>query len=309
MSTLANSLATAIPGLFRERLGDAARSPKSLLIAPPIYSNGRNEYQILTSDLRLDLRDPAQGAAVASNADFVEGNIQYDVVTVSTQRYATQAFPISQRVIDGMQGVNAALDLAKTAEEACSAQIFGKHRALTSALSLSAPTAGTLALGTLSTDLKAYFNSVVNEVTLGSTKAPNYVYMNKKTYMALSNMDTIQQGAAIAAGPLRTGFVNFGTVDAFFAMYGLEVVVEDGSFINASGTSTFFGDAKILIGHKGADPSASSLVTFAQDMGLCRWYVQETVLPKPPGLIVAADAQMLVSAVDSASARAIACTY
>lgn len=308
MANLSQSLSQAIPGLFRERLGDAARSPKSLLVAPPVFSNGRNEYQILSTDLRLDLRDPSQGGALAANADFVEGNIEYDIVTVATQRYASSLFKISQRTIDGLEGVNAALDLARNAEDACASQLFSKHRNLVSGISgVSAPSAGTLALGTLSTDLKAYFNSVHNEITLGSTKAPNYVYMNKKTYIALSNMDTIQEGAAIAAGPLRTGFVNFGVVDAFFAIYGLEVVVEDGSYINASGSATFFMDGKLLIGHRGG--AASSLMTFAQDLSLARFYVQENVLPTPAGISVAADMQILVTAVDSSSARMATVTY
>jgi len=320
MATVAQSLSKAIPGLFRERANDPSRRPVALDVAPMVTQNGLGEYQIITTDLRLDERDATQGAELGDSADFSAAAVSYNTVSVATKRYAAQSFHIPERVIQALQGNNAQLDLARNAMNFVADQLYGRftRELLTAAAaSLTPTTAGTLDLSSPgATDLVDYFNTVVEEIMLGSTVRPDYIFIGPRVRHALRNMDTVQGGPALASGPLvsvsrRTGYVGFGAVDSFFADYGMRVLTEDSSFINSSGANKFLLDDKIIVGRAQAG-GRSAMHTFVQRDGengdLLKFYVGDAALPSAPGIIVAGDMRMKVEVTDPELARIIDCT-
>lgn len=321
MSTVAQSLTKAIPGLFRERANDPTRRPQGIEVAPLVTQNGRGEYQIITTDLRLNEQDASQGAVLSDSADFSPNAISYSTVSVATKRFGANSFLIPERVIQALEGNNAQLDLARNAMNACADQLYGRfiRELVTEATAgLTATTAGTLDLSSPgATDLVDFFNTVVEEIMTGSSLAPNYIYMGPRVRHALRNMDTIQGGAAVAATTAaiadraRTGYVGFGAIEAFFGEYGVRVLTEPGSYLDNTGAAKFLLNDKIIVGRAEAG-GRSALHTFVQRDGdngdLIKFYVGDTVLPQVPGIQVAADMRMKVEVTDPELARVISVT-
>lgn len=320
MSTVAQSLTKAIPGLFRERANDPTKRPQGIEVAPLVTQNGRGEYQIITTDLRLNEQDASQGAELSDSADFSPNAISYSTVSVATKRFGANSFLIPERVIQALEGNNAQLDLARNAMNACADQLYGRfvRELVTAAAGLTATTAGTLDLSSPgATDLVDFFNTVVEEIMTGSSLAPNYIYMGPRVRHALRNMDSIQSGAAVAATTAaiadraRTGYVGFGAIDAFFNEYGIKVLTEPGSYLDNTGAAKFLLNDKIIVGRAEAG-GRSALHTFVQRDGenadLIKFYTSDTVLPQVPGIIVAADARFKVDVTDPELARLISVT-
>jgi hypothetical protein len=314
MASVSQALTKAIPGLWRERSNNPDEMPQGLKFAPlNIALPGTSEYQILSTDLRLDQRDPRQGAALSDSADFAEGNIEYGTVTVATERHASLLYKIPQRVIDGLQGENPVLDLAGDAMKATSNQILDTWTRnfvtaagdldAAAALDLSAPAA---------TDLVAYFDSEFEGIQLASGKTPNMVLMGRKVYHALANMDSIQSGPGVAIGSDSTATRRLDwtartrVAEFFRSLYGCEIAVENRTYINSAGAPKYALETELLIGH--VDPRGGCMATFAQDADVIRFYVQDLTLPSPEGVGVAADARYKVTASDPLAGRIAAVT-
>jgi len=320
MATVSQSLTNAIPGLFRERANDPTKRSSALEIAPLVTQNSLGQYQIMVSDLRLDERDASQGAELGDSADFSPGSIEYGSVSVVTKRYGANSFHIPDRVVLALQNNNAQLDVARSAMNFVSDQLYGRFTKITidaATAGLTASGAGVLDLSTGgATDLVSYFSEVVHEILLGSTQRPNYIYMGPLVRHALRNMDSIQGGVAIAsaASPTadrRTGYVSFGEIDSFFAEYGLTVITDDTSFVNTAGTPAFLLSNKVIVGRAEAG-GRSALHTFVQREGanddLMKFYVREAANLAAPGIYVAGDMRIKVEVTDPQLARILTVT-
>lgn len=314
MADTQQNLTRAIEGLWRERSNDPSQLPAGLRFSPFNYGLGNNEYQILSTDLRLNTSDPKQGATVSDHADYAEGVISYSTVTVDTQRRAAQGFVIPYSVIDALEGENAFLNLADDAMKAVSNQLLDRWTldfVSEAQGAFAAPSAGGLDLSTLSTDLVAYFNSVVEEIEQAAGKRVTHIICGKQALHAMANMDSIQGGPGVAVGSSaatqrRLGYTSPDRVAEFFrSMYGIELIVEDRTYLNA-GTGAYSLTTTMLVGH--VDPRGGCMSTFMRDPDIIRFETRETAFPKVSGLVVTGDAHWKVEATDPTSGREITLT-
>jgi len=322
MATVAQALTKAIPGLWRKKANDPNALPAGLGLAPINVMRSNGEYQILTTDTRFDAQDPAQNKAGGDHEAYSQGSLQYGSVAVATQRYLSKMYTIPERVALALESDNEVMDLARDAMEACSSQLLdGWNTEFTSAaiagltagaaLDLSAPAA---------TDLVDYFNTEVEGIHLASGKRPNVLLVNAQTAHALRNMDTVQGATALGGADggggstfRRTGYAGFGAVEEFFsAMYGLQVLVDDRTFIDATGTPRYAlydsgtTATYAMLGY--ADPRGGCMATFSQKADVIDFDVQDLVLPNPRGVGVAADARYKVEVTDPDAGRVIQLT-
>lgn len=312
MATSAQSLSRAIEGLWRDRSNDPAQLPKALTFAPVNFALANGQYQIMDTDLRLDDRDPDQGALLGDNSPYVSGQFGYSTVSIQTQRHASLLYKLPQAVIDAIQGENGVVDVAEDAMKATSNQILdyftGQFAAEVTA-NVAAPTAGGLDLSDVTTDLVAYFDDVIEEIELGSAKRPTHLIMNAAAFRAFRNMDQVQGATALGeTGGRRTGYAPMSAVAAFFrGAFGLEILVEDRSKINASGDAAYSLGATAVLGYVGG-PRDSAITTFARDGGLIKYDVRDLAMPDPVGIGCAAEAHYVVKATNPGAARRIALT-
>lgn len=306
-----NALTRAIPGLWRQKI--SADKPKFLSAAPFNFSNGLGQYQIMATDSRYDARNPAQGLPMAANSQFVLGNQQLSTVSVETARYGSELLTVSTRDLEAIQDANAAMDVAGLYTDSVASQLYGKFNSLAVSAISGLTSAGTLATGTLSTDLNAYVNSAITTIQKASGKRPNTVFISRDTFLALQNLDTIQSGTAIsvaasAGARARTGWADESNVAAFFASKGLTLIVDDSTYINSSGTEAFDFTGTGVICYVG-NAFNSALTTFCADRDVARFYFEETKLPMQPGLAIAADMQVKVEATNPSAALKLVVTY
>jgi hypothetical protein len=314
MADTQQNLTRAIEGLWRSRSNDKDQLPKGLGFSPFNYGLGNNEYQISSTDLRLNTSDPKQGATVSDHADYPEGLISYSTVTVDTQRRAAQGFVIPYSVIDALQGENALLDLADDAMKAVSNQLLDRWTldfVSEAQTAFAAPSAGGLDLSTLSTDLVAYFNDVVEEIEQAAGRRCTHVICGKEALHAMANMDSIQGGPGVAVGSSaasarRLGYTSPDRVKEFFrSMYGIELLVEDRTYLNA-GTGAYTLGTTMLIGN--VDPRGGCMATFMKDPDIVKFNVRETAFPKVEGLVVTGDSHWKVEVTDPTAGREITLT-
>jgi len=319
MPLSAQSLSRAIEGLWRDRSNDVSRLPGTLRFAPMIRQTGNGEYQIATSDYRLDQRDSRIGGVKSDLDQYPDGDFGYSAVSVSPKRRLAQRFRIPQRTIDSLEGANAALDIADDAMKAVANQILTQHVLDTITAATDGSTgyiAGSgLDLSDQSTDIVDFFDTEIEAVQLTSTKRPNAVLMSPAALRAFRRMDALQAATAIAAGGStddfrRTGTVPVSSVEAWFADFGLELIVEEMSLINTAGTAAYAMGTNLFLGF--VDPRGGSAHTFVQTLGrsaeMIDFDVQDMRHPDPRGLSVAGDAMYDVQITDREAGRRIALT-
>lgn len=323
MATVSQALTKAIPGLWRKKSNDMSQLPAGLGMAPINIMRSNGEYQILTSDLRFDERDPEQNKAAGDAESYAAGDIQYSSVAVSTQRYISKMYIIPERVALALESDNEVMDLARDAMDAVSNQLLdGWNKKFTDA-AIAGLTAGSGALDLSSpsaTDLVDYFNTEVENIQLTSGKRPNRLLISSQVAHALRNMDTVQGATALGGADggggstfRRTGYAGFAAVQEFFrAMYGLEVLVDDRTYIDSSGTAryAFYDDGTstnyAFLGF--ADPRSGAITTFSQKRDIIDYDVQDLVLPNPRGVGVVGDARYKVEVTDPNAGRLLTVT-
>jgi hypothetical protein len=314
MANTKENLTRALQGLWRSRSNDPSQLPAGLKFSPFNYGLGNNEYQIASTDLRLNTSDPKQGAVTSDHADYPEGLISYSTVTVATERRAAQGFVIPYSVIEALQGENSFLDLADDAMKAVSNQLLDRFTldfVAEVGAGFAAPAAGALDLSVLSTDAVAYFNSVVQEIEQAAGKRVTHAIMGKEAVMAMANLDSIANGPGIAVGSSaaterRLGYTSPDRVRSFFReMYGIELLVEDRTYLNA-GTGAYTLGANMVIGN--VDPRGGSMATFMKSPDIIDFNVRETAFPKVEGLVVTGDSHWKIEVTDPTAGRAIALT-
>ena len=314
MANTKENLTRALQGLWRSRSNDPSQLPAGLKFSPFNYGLGNNEYQIASTDFRLDTSDPLQGALAGDHSDYPEGLISYSTVTVETQRRAAQGFVIPYAVIEALQGENPFLDLADDAMKAVSNQLLDRFTldfVAEVGAGFAAPAAGGLDLSTLTTDAVAYFNSVIQEIEQGSGKKCTHALMGKEAVMAMANLDSITDGPGVAIGSSaeaqrRLGYTSPERVKTFFRdMYGIELLVEDRTYL-AAGTGAYTLGANMVIGN--VDPRGGSMATFMKSPDIIDFNVRETAFPKVEGLVVTGDSHWKIEVTDPAAGRAIALT-
>jgi hypothetical protein len=314
MATTAQSLSKAIQGLWRDRSNDPSQLPKALAFAPVNQVLGNGQFQILSNDLRLDAQDPAQGALRADNADYALGDFGYGTVDVTTQRYASLLYKLPQSVIDAIEGQNGFVNVADDAMKAVSNQILDGFTAqFVAEVTANATALGTLDLSDVTTDILAYFDASIEAIELAGSKRPTHLLMGAEAFRAFRNMDQVQGstalGGAAAGGSFRrTGYAPMSAVGEFFrAAFGLEILVEDRTFINSAGAAAYTLSTSMVLGYAG-DPTGGSVITFAKTPGFIDFDVRELSLPSPMGIGVAANAHYSVRVADADKVRRIPVT-
>ena len=310
MATTAQSLSKAIQGLWRDRSNDPSQLPKALAFAPVNEVLGNGQFQILSNDLRLDAQDPAQGALRADNADYALGDFGYGTVDVQTQRYASLLYKLPQSVIDAIEGQNGFVNVADDAMRAVSNQILDGFTAqFVAEVTANATALGTLDLSDVTTDILAYFDAAIEAIELAGSKRPTHLLMGAAAFRAFRNMDQVQGSTALGeTGGRRTGYAPMSAVGEFFrAAFGLEILVEDRTFINAAGNAAYTLSTSMVLGYAG-DPTGGSVITFAKTPGFIDFDVRELSLPSPMGIGVAANAHYSVKVADADKVRRIPVT-
>jgi len=310
MATTAQSLSKAIQGLWRDRSNDPSQLPKALAFAPVNEVLGNGQFQILSNDLRLDAQDPAQGALRADNADYALGDFGYGTVDVQTQRYASLLYKLPQSVIDAIEGQNGFVNVADDAMKAVSNQILDGFTAqFVAEVTANATALGTLDLSDVTTDILAYFDAAIEAIELAGSKRPTHLLMGAAAFRAFRNMDQVQGSTALGeTGGRRTGYAPMSAVGEFFrAAFGLEILVEDRTFINAAGNAAYTLSTSMVLGYAG-DPTGGSVITFAKTPGFIDFDVRELSLPSPMGIGVAANAHYSVKVADADKVRRIPVT-
>jgi len=310
MATTAQSLSKAIQGLWRDRSNDPAQLPKALAFAPVNQVLGNGQFQILSNDLRLDAQDPAQGSVRADNADYALGDFGYGTVDIQTQRYASLLYKLPQSVIDAIEGQNGFVNVADDAMKAVSNQILDGFTAnFLAEVTANATALGTLDLSDVTTDVLAYFDAAIEAIELAGSKRPTHLLMGASAFRAMRNMDQVQGSTALGeTGGRRTGYVPMSAVGEFFrAAFGLEILVEDRTFINAAGNAAYTLDTSMVLGYAG-DPTGGSVITFAKTPGFIEFDVRDLAMPSPEGIGVAGNAHYAVKVADADKVRRIPLT-
>jgi hypothetical protein len=314
MATTAQSLSKVIQGLWKDRSNDPSQLPKALIFAPTNEVLGNGQFQVLNDDLRLDARDPAAGTARADAADYASGDYGYSTVSVQTARHASLLYRLPQNVIDAIEDQNRMVSVANDAMKAVSSQILDRFTAnFVAEVTANATALSTLDLSDVTTDLIAYFDAAIEAIELAGSKRPTHLLMGAAAFRALRNCDQVQGstslgGAASGGSFRRTGYAPMSAVSEFFrAAFGLEVLIEDRTFINAAGTAAYTLDTSMVLGVAG-DPTGGSIVTFSRTPGLIEFDVRELALPAPLGIGVACNADYSVKVTDSDKVRRIPLT-
>jgi hypothetical protein len=310
MANTSQSLSKAIQGLWRDRSNDPAQLPKALAFAPVNEALGNGQFQILSDDLRLDVRDGAAGTARADSADYATGEFGYSTVSIATQRHASLLYKLPQNVIDAVQGQNGFVKLAGDAMKATSNQILDQYtRNFNAEIAANASAGSTLDLSDVSTDIVAYFDDLIEAMEIAGGKRPTHLLMTPAHLRAFRNMDVIQGSTALGdGGGRRTGYAPMSAVGEFFrAAFGLEILVEDRTMIGSGGSAEYVFGSGMVLGYAGS-ATDGSVITFARSPGLIQYDVRELVLPMPVGIGCAANADYVVKVTDAEQIRRIPCT-
>lgn len=310
MASTAQSLSKAIQGLWSDRSNDPSQLPKALVFAPVNQVLGNGQFQVLADDLRLDAGDSAQGTVRADNADYAVGDFGYSTISIATQRHASLLYKLPQNVIDSIEGQNGFVNVANDAMKAVSNQILDQFTAeFITEVTANASALSTLDLSDVTTDLLAYFDAAIEAIELGGAKRPTHLLMGSEAFRALRNMDQVQGSTALGeTGGRRTGYAPMSAVAEFFrAAFGIEILVEDRTFINSSGSAGYVLGTGMVLGYAGS-ATDGSVVTFARSPGFIEFDVRDLVLPMPQGVGVAANADYTIQVCDADKIRRIPCT-
>jgi hypothetical protein len=314
MALHTDNLLVAIEGLWRDRTNDPSQMPGGLKVAPINPMLGSGNFQILTSDKRLDVRDSAAGSVYGDYSSYVDDQLGYSTVSVQTERHASKGFTIPEAVAASLEDQNAALDLAKDAMEACSNQIldfYSTEVAAAAAAGLAA--VGPLTISAPATDITNGFLNAIENIHLASSKRPNVLLVNGEAFRFLRQNDQVFGQPAIGGDNggtfRRLGAMPADAVRTYFrTVLGLELVVEDRTFIDASGLPSYLyqtgaGTSNGILCY--ADARGGCMATFARDAGLARFRTHELAYPQVPGIAVTADAHYTVEVTDASAGALI----
>ena len=312
MASTAQSLAKAIQGLWRDRSNDPSQLPKALIFAPVNEVLGNGNFQVLSDDLRLDAGESAQGTIRADNADYASGDFGYSTVSIATQRHASLLYKLPQNVIDSIEGQNGFVNVANDAMKAVSNQILDQFtQEFITEVTANAAALGTLDLSDVTTDLLAYFDAAIEAIELAGSKRPTPLLMGAEAFRSLRNMDQVQGSTALGSiegGSRRTGYAPMSAVGEFFrAAFGIEILVEDRTYINAAGAAAYSLSASMVLGYAG-DPTGGSVITFARTPSFIEYDVRELAMPSPMGIGVAGNANYVCKVADADKVRRIPLT-
>jgi len=313
MALHTDNLLVAIEGLWQDRTNDPSQMPGGLKVSPINPMLGSGNFQVLTTDKRLDIRDSGQGSVYGDYSDYINDQLGYATVAVQTERHASKGFVIPEAVAASLEGENAVLDLAKDAMEACSNQIldfYSTEVAAAAAAGLAAT--GPIQISVPATDITNAFLDEIENIHLASSKRPNTLLVNGEAFRFLRQADAVFGQPAIggADGGGGSVFRRLGAMgaDAVFTYFrtvlGLELVVEDRTFIDATGAPSYLyqtgaGTSNGILCY--ADARGGCMATFARDAGLARFRTHELAYPQVPGIAVTADAHYTVQVTDPAA--------
>lgn len=310
MANINESLTAAVEGLWRDRSNDPNNLPGFLRVAPVNAMLGNGQYQIMTSDTRLDERDSAQGGPVSDYADFVSDTIGYSTVSVVTTRHASKGFPISEAVMAALEGQNGILDLAQDAMNACSNQILDKYSRLAVGVATSGLTSGgTIAASTASTDITSALLTQIEAIDLASGKTPNVLLIGMDTFRNLMQNDQVFGqpaigGAASGGSFRRLGALGPDAVSTYFrTVLGLELVVDGRSYTTSAGAKAYTLADRGILAY--AAPRGGCMTTFSRESGLIKYNVHDTSYPQVPGVAVTGEAWYEVAVTDPSAGRII----
>jgi len=308
----ANSVQSLIAGLFRDRL-NSGEAPGSLRIAPPtLIDSTVGGYWYAQTDGRYDART---GGAAALNADFERSDDSFEVKQVITQRYPSKFKILPDALLRSMeQGDTSVVDQQV---RSVMDYVYGNHVAATLA-SAASLTADSLDISVPTTDARKQLADMILEVQVASGLRPNMIYMGAGAVQAFLDLDEFQQGVAIsgytASGSAvrRTGASDWDYAAQWFASkLQLELVVEDWTGINASGTADFLAGASAVLAHTQPGGGRSALKTAhmgGDNGGLISVFTEQTKLPLTPGVGFAAQAQFAVEATEPTAGKFISLT-
>ena len=93
----------------------------------------------------------------------------------------------------------------------------------------------------------------------------------------------------------------------FRAAFGIEILVEDRTFINAAGSAAYSLSSSMVLGYAG-DPTGGSVITFARTPAFIEYDVRELAMPSPMGIGVAGNANYVCKVADADKVRRIPLT-
>jgi hypothetical protein len=314
MALSTDNLLVAIEGLWADRTNDPSKMPAGLRIAEVNPMLGSGNFQILTSDKRLDLRDSAQGTRTGDYSDYVSDNLGYDTVSVQTSRHSSKGFVIPEAVAASLEDQNAVLDLAKDAMEACSNQILDFFSSEFATAAAGLPAGGGIAISLPATDITNAFLDEIENIHLASGKRPNRLLVNGEAFRFLRQNDQVFGQPAIGGDNGGT-FRRLGAMPAdathtyFSTVLGLELVVADRTLIDPTGAPSYpfqtgAGTSNGVLAY--CDPRGGAMTTFARRGDLAEFRTHELAYPQVPGVAVTADAYYTVEVTDAAAGRLIA---
>jgi PHD/YefM family antitoxin component YafN of YafNO toxin-antitoxin module len=299
-------LSAMIEGLYRDRA--SAVLPAGFGIAPAYgASSARAEFLVFLSDNRFDDRKDA-GKATSLTSQFQKADYTLSPVDVQMQDHKSSYTVIPAGFLASIE------DNASLVTSVMDAKIDEIYGGYTSELQAEIAGAGLVSgsafnLTTGSEDVVDKINDTIRQLQLASNKAPNTIYMGQATFHALMNQDQVQEGSAIAgwtssaANVRRLGSATPEAVYAFFrTRFGLNLVVDDRTILDSTGTPAYAAGDNIVICHANGGSAASCFKTFHLQTytpaDLVRFLNQDSRLPDPEGQAVAANAVYKIKAVD-----------
>jgi hypothetical protein len=301
-----NVLSAMIEGIYRDKA--SAILPAGFGIAPAYgAASARAEFLVFLSDNRFDDRKDA-GKATSLTSQFQKADYTLSPVDVQMQDHKSSYTVIPAGYLASLA------DNASLVTSVMDAKIDEIYGGYTSELQTEITNAGllsglTLNLTTGSADVVDTINEIIREIQLASNKAPNTIYMGQATFHAMMNQDQVQEGSAIAgwtssaANVRRLGSVTPEAVFQFFrTRFGLNLVVDDRTVLDSSGSPAYAAGDDIVICHANGGSAASCFKTFHLQTytpaDLVRFLNQESRLPDPEGQAVAANAVYKIKVVD-----------
>jgi hypothetical protein len=294
-----------IRGFYRDYAKDNA--PEGFKLAPltPIDST-LGGYLYRKNDLRYDARKSYEGTL---DSDFQRSSSTIEAVSVATKNFKSSFEVIPQQVISTIDA-QSGISLVQSTVRGLASQIHGGFVNELVASATAGLASDTINLSTDSIDIWGEFESACQSIQAAAGERPNVIYMSPAAYARIIANDQLQGGTSVSgftsAGSAvrRTGFpVASFAYDWFLTRLNLELVVENTTGLNSSGTGAFVLGNSIILAHAapGAERSCFKTVHMPMDNGGLVQFIQSpSVLPNPPGVAVAAQAQYKVEVTEPA---------
>lgn len=304
---LTGSLLAMIEGLYRDKV--SAVTPAAFDCAPLYGANSAAaQFLVRSTDNRFDVRKDF-GKASSASSEFLKSNTELARIDVQLESHKAGYEVIPQSVLTG---TGLSVDIVQPIVNGQIDQIYGAY--IAEFLEVSGndlPNAGSsFNISVASAPVVATINSYIRAIHLASNKRPNTIWMSQDAMWAFQGLDEIQNGTAISgytttgSSVRRTGSATPAQVEEFFrSRFGLQLLVEDRTILDATGASAYAAGDKMVIAHAAGGSEDSALKTFhlstyGGGADLVNFLVDTAAAPLPLGQVVRAEAVYKVKAVN-----------